>query len=101
MSSLSGSPHITTRTTPTSATEHYSSAKERAPPTSTAYSSPGTRRGLRPCCPEETTVPTFEIRPRFTADLQHLTPAQRRRFRHVVLDAFVPGLRTGSVKRAV
>lgn len=40
-------------------------------------------------------MPTFEIRPRFTADLQHLTPAQRRRFRHVVLDAFVPGLRTG------
>ncbi|MFB7827404.1 hypothetical protein [Streptomyces hydrogenans] len=33
--------------------------------------------------------------PRFTADLQHLTPAQRRRFRRVVLDAFVPDLRTG------
>ncbi|MFD5343937.1 hypothetical protein ACFWJY_09260 [Streptomyces anulatus] len=33
--------------------------------------------------------------PRFTADFQHLTPAQRRRFRRVVLDAFVPDLRTG------
>ncbi|MFJ5999844.1 hypothetical protein [Streptomyces sp. NPDC092370] len=31
----------------------------------------------------------------FTADLQHLTPAQRQRFRRVVLDAFVPGLRPG------
>lgn len=41
------------------------------------------------------TVPTFETLPRFTADLQHLTPAQRRRFRRVVLDAFVPDLRTG------
>ncbi|MFF8495140.1 hypothetical protein ACF06O_30345 [Streptomyces albidoflavus] len=40
-------------------------------------------------------MPTFEICPRFTADLQHLTPAQRRRFRRVVLDAFVPDLRTG------
>ncbi|MFF5858628.1 hypothetical protein ACFY8B_23875 [Streptomyces sp. NPDC012751] len=38
---------------------------------------------------------TFETLPRFTADLQHLTPAQRRRFRRVVLDAFVPDLRTG------
>ncbi|MFD9242874.1 hypothetical protein ACFV0D_13270 [Streptomyces sp. NPDC059556] len=40
-------------------------------------------------------MPTFETCPRFTADFQHLTPAQRRRFRHVVLDAFVPDLRTG------
>ncbi|GGS83428.1 hypothetical protein [Streptomyces badius] len=40
-------------------------------------------------------MPTFETCPRFTADLQHLTPAQRRRFRRVVLDAFVPDLRTG------
>ncbi|WP_331763502.1 hypothetical protein [Streptomyces anulatus] len=40
-------------------------------------------------------MPTFETLPRFTADLQHLTPAQRRRFRHVVLNAFVPDLRTG------
>ncbi|MEU3262331.1 hypothetical protein ABZ663_32225 [Streptomyces albidoflavus] len=39
-------------------------------------------------------MPTFETCPRFTADLQHLTPAQRRRFRRVVLDAFVPDLRT-------
>ncbi|WP_030807368.1 hypothetical protein [Streptomyces sp. NRRL S-337] len=40
-------------------------------------------------------MPTFETLPRFTADLQHLTPAQRRRFHRVVLDAFVPDLRTG------
>lgn len=40
-------------------------------------------------------MPTFETLPRFTADLQHLIPAQRRRFRRVVLDAFVPDLRTG------
>ncbi|MFE3431200.1 hypothetical protein [Streptomyces sp. NPDC059171] len=40
-------------------------------------------------------MPTFETCPRFTTDLQHLTPAQRRRFRRVVLDAFVPDLRTG------
>ncbi|MEV2255856.1 hypothetical protein AB0I94_35765 [Streptomyces sp. NPDC050147] len=40
-------------------------------------------------------MPTFETCPRFTADLQHLTPAQRRRFRRTVLDAFVPDLRTG------
>ncbi|MFJ1789664.1 hypothetical protein ACIOML_35820 [Streptomyces anulatus] len=40
-------------------------------------------------------MPTFETLPRFTADLQHLNPAQRRRFRRVVLDTFVPDLRTG------
>ncbi|MFH9818396.1 hypothetical protein [Streptomyces sp. NPDC017230] len=40
-------------------------------------------------------MPTFETLPRFTADLQHLTPAQRRRFRRVVREAFVPDLRTG------
>ncbi|MGW1148933.1 hypothetical protein ACWD6I_28790, partial [Streptomyces sp. NPDC002454] len=40
-------------------------------------------------------MPTFETCPRFTADLQHLTPAHRRRFRRVVLDAFVPDLRAG------
>ncbi|WP_326680916.1 hypothetical protein [Streptomyces sp. NBC_01237] len=40
-------------------------------------------------------MPTFETCPRFTTDLQHLTPAQRRRFRRVVLDSFVPDLRTG------
>lgn len=40
-------------------------------------------------------MPTFETLPRFTADLERLTPAQRRRFRRVVLDAFVPDLRTG------
>ncbi|MFF8505931.1 hypothetical protein ACF07L_35560 [Streptomyces anulatus] len=40
-------------------------------------------------------MPTFETLPRFTADLQRLTPAQRHRFHRVVLDAFVPDLRTG------
>ncbi|MFE5881533.1 hypothetical protein [Streptomyces hydrogenans] len=45
-------------------------------------------------------MPTFETLPRFTADLQHLTPAQRRRFRRVVLDAFVPDLRTGQAGSA-
>ncbi|MFD9796928.1 hypothetical protein ACFWXK_38975 [Streptomyces sp. NPDC059070] len=40
-------------------------------------------------------MPTFETLPRFTADLQHLTPTQRRRFRRVVRDTFVPDLRTG------
>jgi len=40
-------------------------------------------------------VPTFEPLPRVTADLERLNPAQRRRFRRVVLDAFVPDLRTG------
>ncbi|MFJ6791982.1 hypothetical protein [Streptomyces angustmyceticus] len=40
-------------------------------------------------------MPTFETLPHFTTDLQHLTPAQRRRFHHVVLDSFVPDLRTG------
>jgi hypothetical protein len=41
------------------------------------------------------TVPTYETLPRFTTDLQHLTRAQRRRFRRVVQEAFVPDLRTG------
>lgn len=40
-------------------------------------------------------MPTFETLPRFTTDLQHPSPAQRRRFRRVVLNAFVPDLRTG------
>lgn len=40
-------------------------------------------------------MPTFQTRPRFTTDLQHLTPAQRGRFRRIVVDAFVLDLRTG------
>ncbi|MEU5451927.1 hypothetical protein [Streptomyces californicus] len=40
-------------------------------------------------------MPAFETCPRFTTDVQHLTPAKRRRFRRVVLDAFVPDPRTG------
>ncbi|MFI9604761.1 hypothetical protein ACIHCX_33785 [Streptomyces sp. NPDC052043] len=39
-------------------------------------------------------MPTYETLPRFTADLQHLTPAQRQGFRRVVQEAFVPDLRT-------
>lgn len=37
-------------------------------------------------------MPTFEPLPRFTADIQYLAPAQRRRFRRVALGAFVPGV---------
>ncbi|MGO1025779.1 hypothetical protein ACTOXX_34965 [Streptomyces rubiginosohelvolus] len=44
--------------------------------------------GDQPCPPSRPAPP-------LTTDLQHLTPAQRRRFRRVVLDAFVPDLRTG------
>ncbi|MER5501916.1 hypothetical protein ABT096_32585 [Streptomyces sp. NPDC002561] len=44
-------------------------------------------------------MPTFETLPRFTTDLQHLTPAQRRAFRQAVI-AFVDGLRTGGPFRA-
>ncbi|WP_432089360.1 hypothetical protein [Streptomyces sp. bgisy095] len=40
-------------------------------------------------------MPTFETTTRFTADLDHLTPAQLRRFRRTALKAFVPDLRTG------
>ncbi|WP_411575217.1 hypothetical protein [Streptomyces fradiae] len=29
-------------------------------------------------------MPTYEVLPRFTADLHRLTPAQRRRFRQAV-----------------
>jgi hypothetical protein len=45
-------------------------------------------------------VPAFETLPRFTTDLQHLTPAQRHRFHHAVLNAFVPDLRTGLFRPA-
>jgi len=44
-------------------------------------------------------VPTFETLPRFTADLDRLTPEQRRRFRRAVA-AFVEDLRTGGHFRA-
>ncbi|MEU0110615.1 hypothetical protein ABZ313_35365 [Streptomyces sp. NPDC006251] len=43
-------------------------------------------------------MPTFEVLPRFAADLDGLTSEQRRRFRRVVLDAFVPDLRTGKFR---
>jgi hypothetical protein len=39
-------------------------------------------------------VPTYETLPRFAADLDRLTPEQRRRFRRTVA-AFVEDLRTG------
>lgn len=61
---------------------HFTDSKPPAPPGAS-------------CLLQEFTVPTFDTLPRFTADFQHLTPAQRRRFRRVVLDAFVPDLRTG------
>jgi hypothetical protein len=44
-------------------------------------------------------VPTFETLPHFTADLDRLTPEQRRRFRRAVA-AFVEDLRTGGHFRA-
>ncbi|TVL90236.1 hypothetical protein [Streptomyces sp. SAJ15] len=39
-------------------------------------------------------MPTYETLPRFTNDLDRLTPEQRRRFRQAVA-AFVDDLRTG------
>ncbi|MEW2497576.1 hypothetical protein AB0942_29175 [Streptomyces nodosus] len=39
-------------------------------------------------------MPTYETLPRFTTDLNRLTPEQRRRFRQTVA-AFVEDLRTG------
>lgn len=42
-------------------------------------------------------MPTYEVLPRFTADLDRLTPEQRRRFRRTVA-AFVEDLRTGSFR---
>ncbi|MFG2711957.1 hypothetical protein ACGFX2_15540 [Streptomyces goshikiensis] len=39
-------------------------------------------------------MPTFETLPRFTTDPQHLTPAQHRRFRRVVVGTFVPNQRS-------
>ncbi|MEV6549282.1 hypothetical protein AB0M57_11275 [Streptomyces sp. NPDC051597] len=39
-------------------------------------------------------MPTYEALPRFTTDLDRLTPEQRRRFRQTVT-AFVEDLRTG------
>ncbi|MFE5886180.1 hypothetical protein [Streptomyces hydrogenans] len=38
-------------------------------------------------------MPTYEALPRFTTDLDHLTPTQRRRF-HQAATAFVDDLRT-------
>ncbi|MEU4359816.1 hypothetical protein [Streptomyces virginiae] len=44
-------------------------------------------------------MPTYEALPRFTADLDRLTPEQRRRFRKTVA-AFVDDLRTGRFRVA-
>ncbi|MCX4784288.1 hypothetical protein [Streptomyces sp. NBC_01264] len=44
-------------------------------------------------------MPTYEALPRFTTDLDRLTPEQRRRFRRAV-SAFVDDLRTGGPFRA-
>jgi hypothetical protein len=44
-------------------------------------------------------VPTYETLPRFTTDLDHLTPEQRRRFRRAVT-AFVYDLRADGHFRA-
>ncbi|MEU5902331.1 hypothetical protein [Streptomyces venezuelae] len=44
-------------------------------------------------------MPTYETLPRFTTDLDRLTPEQRRRFRQTVT-AFVEDLRTGGRFRA-
>jgi hypothetical protein len=43
-------------------------------------------------------VPTFETSPRFRADLAQLTPAQRRRFKNVVISTFVADLRSGTFR---
>jgi hypothetical protein len=42
-------------------------------------------------------VPTYETLPRFTTDLDRLTPEQRRRFRQTVA-AFVEDLRAGTFR---
>ncbi|MFH8558889.1 hypothetical protein ACH4FE_35605 [Streptomyces celluloflavus] len=42
-------------------------------------------------------MPTYEATPRFTADLDRLTPKQRRRF-HQAVTAFVNDLRTGTFR---
>ncbi|MEU2770798.1 hypothetical protein ABZ628_29245 [Streptomyces diastaticus] len=44
-------------------------------------------------------MPTYETLPRFTADLDRLTPEQRRKFRQTVA-AFVEDLRAGGHFRA-
>ncbi|WP_331763979.1 hypothetical protein [Streptomyces cyaneofuscatus] len=44
-------------------------------------------------------MPTYEALPRFTTDLDRLTPEQRYRFRRTVA-AFVEDLRTGGCFRA-
>ncbi|MFJ4858665.1 hypothetical protein [Streptomyces sp. NPDC088730] len=44
-------------------------------------------------------MPTYETLPRFTADLDRLTPEQRRKFRQTVA-AFVEDLRAGGRFRA-
>jgi hypothetical protein len=45
-------------------------------------------------------VPTYEALPRFTTDLDRLTPEQRRAFHRMVTCAFAPDLRAGGRFRA-
>jgi hypothetical protein len=45
-------------------------------------------------------VPTYEALPRFTTDLDRLTPEQRRRFRRAVT-AFVDDLRAGRFRASL
>lgn len=40
-------------------------------------------------------MPTYEQTPRFMRDLQKLDGAQRKRFREVLVERFIPGLRAG------
>lgn len=45
-------------------------------------------------------MPTYEATPRFTTDLDRLTPEQRRRF-HQAVTAFVDDLRTGRFRASL
>lgn len=40
-------------------------------------------------------MPTYEQTPRFVRDLQKLDSAQRKRFRAVLVEQFIPGLSAG------
>ncbi|WP_431879036.1 hypothetical protein [Amycolatopsis sacchari] len=40
-------------------------------------------------------MPTYEVTPRFARDLQKLDPPQRKLFKTVLNEQFIPGLRLG------
>lgn len=40
-------------------------------------------------------MPTYQSTPRFVRDLEKLDPEQRKRFRRVLVEQFIPALRTG------